>query len=143
MRVKLMATTTGVALFLIVGALTAIYSQQAFAKDPTSLSLEASPNKGKAGSAGTLHVSLSGVAIAELEGVHGVGRVLCGVCMNEATIHIKGIGEGKELTVTANEDGDFGTSVDLTPGTHEIQAYFPGNDNFTSSSATRVVTVTS
>jgi hypothetical protein len=41
MKVKLMDMTTGVALFLIVGAITAIYSQQAFAMNPTSLSLGA------------------------------------------------------------------------------------------------------
>ena len=58
-----------------------------------------------------------------------------------ATIHITGTGEGKQFTVTTNEFGSYSTFVDLAPGTHEIQAYFPGDATHTSSSATRVVTV--
>jgi hypothetical protein len=130
-KVELMAMTTGVALVLIVGSITAIYSQQAFAMNPTSLSLGAFPNKGKVGSAGTLPVSLFGKLTSEGSEVGG------------ATIHISGTGEGKQNTVTTNEFGSYNTHADLGPGTHEIQAYFPGDATHTSSSATRVVTVTS
>jgi len=131
MKVELMAKTTGAALVLIVGAITAIYSQQAFAQaNPTSLSLGAFPNKGKVGSAGTLRVSLSGKLTSE------------GSEVGVATIHITGTGEGKQFNVTTNEFGTYNTHVDLGPGTHEIQAYFPGDATHTSSSATRVVTVT-
>jgi len=131
MKVKLMAVTTGVVLVLIVGSTTEIYSQQAFAMNPTSLSLGAFPNKGKVGSAGTLRVSLFGKLTSEGSEVGG------------ATIHITGTGEGKQFTVTTNEFGSYNTHADLGQGTHEIQAYFPGDSTHTSSSATRVVTVTS
>jgi Carboxypeptidase regulatory-like domain len=132
MKVKLMAMTTGATLVLIVGAITTMYSQQAFAQaNPTSLSLGAFPNKGKVGSAGTLRVSLSGKLTSEGSEVGG------------ATIHITGTGEGKQFTLTTNEFGSYSTFADLAPGTHEIQAYFPGDATHTSSSATRVVTVTS
>ena len=131
-KVKLMAMTTGAALVLIVGAITTMYSQQTFAQaNPASLSLGAFPNKGKVGSAGTLRVSLSGKLTSEGSEVDG------------ATIHITGTGEGKQFTVTTNEFGSYSTFADLAPGTHEIQAYFPGDATHTSSSTTRVVTVTS
>ena len=55
------------------------------------------------------------------------------------SIHIKGIGEGKELTVTT---GEYNTSVDLPPGTHEIQATYPGDATHDSDTAKTVVTVT-
>ena len=106
-------------------------TNQAFANTSTSLSLGAFPNKGKVGSAGTLRVSLSGKLTSEGSEVGG------------AAIHITGTGEGKQFTVTTNEFGSYSTFVDLAPGTHEIQAYFPGDVTHTSSSATRVVTVTS
>ena len=139
MKVKLMATTTGVALFLIVGALTAIYSQQAFAKDFAEVRLHAIPDKGKVGSAGTLHVSLSGVLSEHVNvgGQPGPESEISG-----ATIHINGTGEGKELTVTTDEYGTYKTSVDLPPGTHEIQATYPGDATHTSDTDKTVVTVT-
>lgn len=122
-----------VAGILTLSVLAAISStNQTFAQaKPTSLSLGAFPNKGKVGSAGTLRVSLSGKLTSEGSEVGG------------ATIHITGTGEGKQFTVTTNEFGSYSTFVDLPPGTHEIQAYFPGDATHTSSSATRVVTVTS
>ena len=130
---KLIAMSAGaVALVLIVGAMTTMYSQQAYAQaKSSSLSLGAFPNKGKVGSAGTLRVSLSGKLTSE-------GSVIDG-----ATIHIYGTGEGKQFAVTTNEFGSYSTFVDLATGTHEIQAYFPGDATHTSSSVTRVVTVTS
>ena len=130
MKVKLMAMTTGAALVLIVGAITTMYSQQAFAQaNPTSLSLGAFPNKGKVGSAGTLRVSLSGKLTSEGSEVGG------------ATIHITGTGEGKQFSVTTNQFGSYGSQVSLGPGTHIIKAHFAGDSDHTSSSATRVVTV--
>ena len=80
---------------------------------------------------GTLPVSLSGKLTSEGSPVDG------------ATIHITGTGEGKQFTVTTNQFGSYSSQVSLAPGTHEIQAYFPGDATHTSSSATRVVTVTS
>jgi hypothetical protein len=130
-KVKLMAMTTGAALVIIVGAITTMYSQQAFAMKSTSLSLGAFPNKGNVGSAGTLRVSLSGKLTSEGSPVDG------------ATIHITGTREGKQFTVTTNEFGSYSTFADLGPGTHTIEAYFAGDSDHTSSSATRVVTVTS
>ena len=101
-------------------------TKQAFAQaTSTSLTLGAFPNKGKVGSAGTLPVSLSGSPV------------------DAATIHITGTGEGQQFTVTTNQFGSYSSQVSLAPGTHEIQAYFPGDATHTSSSATRVVTVTS
>jgi hypothetical protein len=121
-----------VAGILTLSILAAISStNQVFANTSTSLSLGAFPNKGKVGSVGTLRVSLSGKLTSEGSEVGG------------ATIHITGTGEGKQFTVTTNEFGSYSTFVDLAPGTHEIQAYFPGDATHTSSSATRVVTVTS
>jgi len=131
MKVKLMAMTTGVALFLFVGANAAIYSQQAFAMNPTSLSLGAFPNKGKVGSSDTLRVSLSGKLTSEGSEVGG------------ATIHITGTGEGKQFTVTTNEFGSYSTFVDLVPGTHVIHAYFPADGYHKSANATKTITVTS
>src|SRR5215831_8219521 len=127
MKVKFIAMTTGAALVLILAAIMAIYSQQAFAMNATSLSLGAFPNNGKVSSAGTLRVSLSGKLTSEGSEVGG------------ATIHITGTGQGKQFTVTTNEFGSYSTFVDLASGTHDIQAYFPGDATHTSSSATKVV----
>jgi hypothetical protein len=63
MTVKLIAMTTGGALVLLLGAITAIYPQQVFARNPTSLSLDALPNEGKVGSAGYLAISLFGKSV--------------------------------------------------------------------------------
>ncbi|MFZ0510377.1 MAG: hypothetical protein WAM14_02115, partial [Candidatus Nitrosopolaris sp.] len=76
-------------------------------------------------------VSLSGKLTSEGSQVDG------------ATIHITGTGEGKQFTVTTNQFGSYISQVSLGPGTHTIEAYFPGDATHTSSSATRVVTVTS
>jgi len=131
MKVKLMAATAGAALVLIVGAITTMYSQQAFAMKPTSLSLGAFPNKGTVGPAGFLRVSLSGKLTSEGSEVGG------------ASIMITGTGEGKQMHLTTNEFGSYSTFADLGSGTHTIEAYFAGDADHTSSSATRVVTVTS
>jgi len=107
-------------------------TKQAFAQvTSTSLTLGAFPNKGRVGSSGTLPVSLSGKLTSE------------GSPVDAATIHISGTGEGKDFTVTTNEFGSYSTSVHIAPGTHQINAYFPGDATHTSSSATRVVTADS
>jgi hypothetical protein len=124
MKVKLMAMTTGVALVVLIGAITAIYSQQVFARNPTSLSLDAFPNEGKVGSAGYLLTSLFGKLTSEGSPIDG------------ATIHIL------LETVTTNKFGAYSTFTDIAPGTHKIQACFRGDATHTSSCATTVVTVT-
>jgi hypothetical protein len=78
-----------------------------------------------------LHTQLYGVLRSE-----GLG--ICG-----ATIHITGTGEGKQFTVITNEFGGYSTFADLAPGTHAIQAYFPGDATHSSASATETITVTS
>ena len=122
-----------VAGILTLSVLAAIsLTKQAFARaPPMTLSLGVSPFGGKVGSAGTLHTDLYGVLRSEGLGIGG------------ATIHITGIGEGKQITVTTNEFGGYSTSADLAPGTHAIQAYFPGYATHTSASATETITVTS
>src|SRR5215831_18154782 len=104
-------------------------TKQVFAQvTSTSLTLGAFPNKGEVGSTGTLRVSLLGQLTSE------------GSPVGAATIHISGTGEGNEITVTTSEFGRYSTFVDLAQGTHEIHAYFPGDDTHTSSSATKEVT---
>jgi len=123
-----------VAGILILSVLAAMSStNQAFAQAaPTSLSLGAFPNKVTVGAnTGTLPVSLFGKLTSEGSPVDG------------ATIHITGTGEGKQFTVTTDQFGSYSSQVRLGPGTHTIEAYFPGDATHTSSSATRVVTVTS
>jgi len=127
----------GVAGILTLSVLAAILStKQAFAKTSPSLSLGVSPFGGKVGSAGTLHTQLYGYLTQLEEGSRlGIGG---------ATIHITGTGEGKQFTVTTNEFGFYSTFADLAPGTHEIQAYFPGDGHhMASASATETITVTS
>ena len=125
-----MIASVAVAAILTLSVLAVISSSnQAFAQaKPTSLTLGAFPNKGTVGSAGTLRVSLSGKLTSEGSEVGG------------ATIHISG--EGKQFTVTTNEFGSYSTFVDLASGTHDIQAYFPGDATHTSSSATKTIPVT-
>jgi len=62
--------------------------------------------------------------------------------MPGATIHITGIGEGKGLTVTTNNQGIYRADVELAPGTHEIQAFFPGDATHKSDTDKAVVIVT-
>jgi len=127
----------GVAGILTLSVLAAISStNQAFAQVRTStkLSLEASPQEGSAGGKATLRVSLSGVLYEEVA-PHS-WRIMTG-----APIHIKGTGEGKELTEIQSPEG-FKIFVDLAPGTHEIQAYFPGDATHKSVTDKTVVTVT-
>jgi hypothetical protein len=114
----------------------AILANQAFAQEasnngttqqeekPTSLSLDASPNKGKVGPAGYLVITLSGKLTSEGSPVDG------------ATIHLL------FETLTTNKFGAYSTLTDIAPGTHKIKAYFPGDATHESSSATTVVTVT-
>src|SRR5215472_7934219 len=119
-----------VAGILTLSVLPAISStRQAFARaPPMTLSLGVSPFGGKVGSAGTLHTQLYGVLRSEGLGIGG------------ATIHITGTGEGKQLTVTTNEFGGYSTFADLAPGTHGIQAYFPGDGHhMASASATETI----
>jgi len=134
-----------VAGILTLSVLAAISStKQAFAvaspreEGSPSLSLETRDfgAGGKVGSAGTLHTQLYGYLTQLEEGSRlGIGG---------ATIHITGTGEGKQFTVTTNEFGFYSTFADLAPGTHEIQAYFPGDGHhMASASATETVTVTS
>ncbi|MGC2570346.1 MAG: carboxypeptidase-like regulatory domain-containing protein [Candidatus Nitrosopolaris sp.] len=78
---------------------------------------------------GTLPVSLFGKLTSDHSPVDG------------ASIIITGTGEGKQFSVTTNQFGSYGSQVSLGPGTHKIEAYFAGDSDHTSSSATRVVTV--
>jgi len=129
-----------VAGILTLSVLAAISStKQAFAvaspreEGSPSLSLETRDfgAGGKVGSAGTLHTQLYGVLRSEGLGIGG------------AIIHITGTGEGKQFTVTTNEFGGYSTFADLAPGTHGIQAYFPGDATHTSALATETITITS
>lgn len=54
---------------------------------------------------------------------------------------ITGTGEGKQFSVTTNQYGSYSTFTHLCPGTHKIEAYFAGDSEHKSSSATRIVTV--
>jgi len=97
---------------------------------PTILSLGSSPTSGHVGThTGTLPVSLFGKLTSDHSPVGG------------ASIIITGTGEGKQFSVTTNQFGSYSTSTDLGIGTHKIEAYFAGDSDHTSSSATRVVTV--
>ena len=122
------------AIFVLVGMMFLVPSgtEKALAKAlAMTLSLGVSPFGGKIGSDGTLHIELYGVLRSEGLGIDG------------ATIHITGIGEGKQLTVTTNQFGGYFTTTELAPGTYHIHAYFPGDATHISASATRTVTVTS
>ena len=97
---------------------------------PTILSLGSSPTSGHVGAhTGTLPVSLFGKLTSDHSPVKG------------ASIIITGTGEGKQFSVITNQFGSYGSQVNLGPGTHIIKAHFVGDNDHTSSSATRIVTV--
>ena len=126
---KLIAMSAGVALVLIVGTMTTMYSQQAYAQaKPTSLTLGAYPNKGKVGATtGTLPVSLSGQLTSEGAGVAG------------ATISFTGV---EHDATTTDSGGHYGIGVRLGPGTHTIEVHYAGDSEHESSSATKTIPVT-
>ena len=121
-----------VAGILMLAILATISStNQAFAEaKPTILSLGSSPTSGHVGAhTGTLPVSLFGKLTSDHSPVDG------------ASIMITGTGEGKQFSVTTNQFGSYSTFTHLGPDTHKIEAYFAGDSDHTSSSATRIVTV--
>jgi len=133
MKVKLMAMATGTILVLIVVALTAMYSQVAFALKPTTLTLDASPSVASIhDSHKTLPVSLSGELTSGGSPISG------------ATIHLGAQSYGvpvESLSVTTNEFGIYKTSVNVGPGQHYFRAHFEGDSEHQSSFTTKEINV--
>ena len=128
----MIAAVTVAGILMILAILATISStNHVFAQaNPTILSLGSSPTSGHVGAdTGTLPVSLFGKLTSGHSPVKG------------ASIIITGTDEGKQFSVTTNQFGSYSTSTHLGPGTHKIEAYFAGDSEHTSSSATRVVTV--
>jgi hypothetical protein len=120
-------TVAGILMLAILATISS--TNQTFAQAKTTiLSLGSSPTSGHVGAhTGTL--PLFGKLTSDHSPVDG------------ASIIITGTGEGKQFSVTTNQLGSYSTFTHLGPGTHKIEAYFAGNSDHTSSSATRVVTV--
>jgi hypothetical protein len=120
-------TVAGILMLAILATISS--TNQAFA-EPTILSLGSSPTSGHVGAhTGTLPVSLFGKLTSDHSPVDG------------ASIMINGTGEGKQISVTTNQVGSYGSQVSLGIGTLKIEAYFAGDNEHKSSSAIRVVTV--
>jgi hypothetical protein len=126
--ISVAVTIAGILMPAIVA--TVLSTNQAYAQaKPTILSLGSSPTSGHVGThSGTLPVSLFGKLTSDHSPVDG------------ASITLTGTGEGTKHLIT-NQFGSYSTSTHLGPGTHKIEAYFAGDSDHTSSSATRVVTV--
>ena len=122
-------TVAGILMLAILAAMSS--TNQAFAQaKPTILSLGSSPTSGHVGAhTGTLPVSLFGKLTSDHLPLDG------------ASIMITGTGEGKQFSVTTNQFGSYGSTVNLGPGAHKIEAYFAGDSDHTSSSAIRIVSV--
>ena len=122
-------TVAGILMLAILATISS--TNQAFAEaKPTILSLGSSPTSGHVGAhTGTLPVSLFGKLTSYHSPVDG------------ASIMINGTGEGKQISVTTNQFGSYGSQVSLGPGTHNIGAYFASDSEHKSSSVIRVVTV--
>jgi len=122
-------TIAGILMLAILATILSTNHALAQAK-PTILSLGSSPTSGHVGAhTGTLAVSLFGKLTSDHSPIGG------------ASIIITGTGEGKQFSVTTNQFGSYSTSTHQGLGTHKIEAYFAGDSEHTSSSATRVVTV--
>ncbi|MGA9150967.1 MAG: carboxypeptidase-like regulatory domain-containing protein [Candidatus Nitrosopolaris sp.] len=119
-------TVAGILMLAILAAISS--ANQAFAQaKSTILSLGSSPTRHVDANTDTL--PLFGKLTSDHSPVDG------------ASIIITGTGEGKQFSVTTNQLGSYSTFTHLGPGTHKIEAYFAGNSDHTSSTATRVVTV--
>jgi hypothetical protein len=120
-------TVAGILMLAILATISS--TNQAFAQaKPTILSLGSSPTSGHVGAhTGTLPVSLFGKLTSDHSPVNGASIMITGT--------------GKQFSATTNQFGSYSTFIHLGPGTHKIEAYFAGDSDHTSSSATRVVTV--
>ncbi len=73
--------------------------------------------------------------------VYLLGELKCGdSAIGGATVIISGIDENSDNVVT-NEFGKYSLGVQLSPGEYTIQAYFAGDAEHISASATRTITV--
>jgi hypothetical protein len=130
--ISVIAAVTVAGILMMLAILATISStNQTFALAKTTiLSLGSSPISGHVGAhTGILPVSLFGKLTSDHSPVKG------------ASIIITGTGEGKQFSVITNQFGSYGSQVSLGPGTHIIKANFAGDNDHTSSSATRIVTV--
>ena len=118
-------TVAGILMLAILATISSINHVFAQAK-PTILSLGSSPTSGHVG-------AHTGTLFGKLTSDHSP--------VKGASIIITGTGEGKQFSVITNQFGSYGSQVSLDPGTHIIKANFAGDNDHTSSSATRVVTV--
>ena len=129
-KLIIFAKVTGI-LTLSVFAMTLLSVNQVSAQmadcQPT-LSLSSNPRGGTVASGSTLPVYL-------------LGELKCGdSAIGGATVIISGIDENSENVVT-NEFGKYSLGVQLSPGEYTIQAYFAGDAEHISASATRTITV--
>ena len=129
--ISMIAAVTVAGILMLDMLATISSTNQTFAQaKATILSLGSSPTSGHVGAhSGTLPVNLFGKLTSDHSPVKG------------ASIIITGTGEGKQFSVITNQFGSYGSQVILGPGTHIIKANFAGDNDHTSSSATRVVTV--
>jgi hypothetical protein len=129
-KIIIFAKVTGI-LTLSIFAMTLLSVNQVSAQMAdcqTTLSLSSNPRGGTVASGSTLPVYL-------------LGELKCGdSAVGGATVIISGIDENSENVVT-DEFGKYSLGVQLSPEEYTIQAYFAGDAEHISASATRTITV--
>lgn len=118
-------------LTLSIVALTSFSVNQVFAQFAdcqTTLSLTSYPRTGTVSSGSALPVSLLGELKCGDSGIAG------------ATIIISGI-DDKSNSVITNDFGKYSLAFQLAPGVYTLQAYFAGDSEHGSASASRTLTV--
>lgn len=105
-----------------------LFTNQASAQCPTSITIGAYPNKGTVGfETNTLPVSLSGLLKT------------CGEPMGNTFITITGL-DGPDQHIKTSNSGDYGIGVRLSPGVYKVQAIYDGDEQNDPISATKTIT---
>ena len=129
-KITMIATVTSILTFSII-AMASLSSNQVsaqFADCQTSLSFASYPRTGTVGSEGTLPVNLFGDLKCGDSGISGANVIITGI-------------DDNSNSVTTNDFGKYSLGVRLGPGTYTLEAYFAGDNEHGSASATRTVTV--
>lgn len=129
-KIFLLTSVTGVMALSILAVIASHVPSVSgqMAECQTSLSLSSYPNGGTAAPGSTLPVNL-------------LGELKCdGSPIEGATIMISGYDDnGNE--VQTNEHGKYSTGIHLASGVYTIQAFFAGDANHISASASKTITV--
>ena len=129
-KIIMIAAVTGILTLSIVAlasfSANQVYAQ--FADCQTTLSLTSNPRTGTVSSGSTLPVSLLGELKCGDSGIAG------------ATVIISGI-DDKSNSVITSDYGKYSLEARLAPAVYTLQAYFAGDSEHGSASASRTLTV--